>query len=41
MFLTQRGLMRDVKDGDGALLSIGKLGGAAGEELLAAVQQDV
>lgn len=34
VFLAQRGLMRDVKDGDGALLSISKLGGAAGEELL-------
>lgn len=41
VFLAQWGLMCDVKDGDGALLSISKLGSTAREELLRAVQQDV
>ena len=33
--------MGDVEHRDGALLAVGKLGSAAGEELLRVVQQDV
>lgn len=41
MLLAEGRLVRDVEHGDGALLSVGKLGGAAGKELLRAVQQYV
>ena len=41
MLLAERGLVSDVEHRDGALLAVSKLGGAAGEELLRVVQQDV
>lgn len=41
MLVAERRLVRDVKDGDGALLTVCKFGCAAREQLLGTIQKNV